>query len=103
MSLPPKIKIGPYEYEVLECEQIKSDKGEDCWGLQDTFNHKIMVSSKIKPDRQKVVLIHELLHALYELQGLPRKAEEEHVVTCLAPVLFQVLKENPELSTYMTE
>lgn len=96
MELPKELKIGAHRYSV---EVVKDPVSCDGWS--GAFNKKylaIRLDSDNKPSVQGEVLIHEILHGVWQNQGLDEhhelKGYEEYLVDILAKGLYQVLKEN---------
>ena len=46
--------------------------------------------------KTREVLLHEILHACWELAGIPSKYEED-IVNRISPYLLDVLQDNPDL------
>lgn len=95
-----KLRVGPYKYDIHFHKELSSkerDEWVDKWGLCDYNAQVIHVNKSCSDARQVVVVVHELLHALYELGGLPEDAKEEQVITTLAPLVVQAIKDNPQL------
>jgi Zn-dependent peptidase ImmA (M78 family) len=73
------------------------------WGLHFPTLQEIKVDSEVREDRKVNILIHELLHALYERYGLEDGEKEEAVVESLANGLSALFKDNPKLVDYIKE
>lgn len=99
--MPQSIKVGPHVYSVIRkpASAMPADNGHcDCNTLQ------IWVVQRLKRSKAKEILLHECLHACTHpslIQG--GKLEDEEFVTAVAPVLLQVLQDNPELLEYLTQ
>ena len=101
MDMPKTIKVGAHTYSVLRKTkaQMNTDLGGcDCNLLQ------ITVQQRLKKSKAKEILVHELLHACTHPSFLGNeKFTDEDFVTAVAPVLLQVIQENPELVAYLTQ
>lgn len=73
-----------------------------CWPT----NGLIYVEARLRPHAAREVLLHEALHACWVASNLHRTSaapREEQVVGSLAPILLEVLRNNPALVRYLTE
>ena len=96
-SMPKTVRVGPHTYSVVR----KAASGElgscDCNLLQ------ICVRAKLRKSKARETLVHELLHACTHPSFLGNeKLTDEDFVTAVAPVLLQVLQDNPKLLEYLT-
>lgn len=57
----------------------------------------IYVSPSIHPVAQAEILLHEIIHAIWAIRGLPNRLREEGVCAHLAPALATVIQANPAL------
>lgn len=74
-------------------------------GLTDGDLSKIVVNTEQGEDKFRVTLLHEVLHAIVSEAGLRDVLDanrEEQVVKRMAPILRQVLKDNPRVYTFLT-
>jgi hypothetical protein len=95
---PIIIKIGPYSYSLSFKKKIV-DEGEVCLGLTHHYPQKIEVQKNLAPDLTKVVVLHEILHCCMWAAHMPNidSELEEELVDRLAPILLELLRQNPEL------
>jgi len=70
--------------------------------MVDHTEQKIFIDELTKLDRQRVTVMHEVLHCCTALARVSDDSTEEHTVSALAPVIVQVLRENPDLVAYLT-
>lgn len=63
----------------------------------------IEVGTGVGPERQKVTLVHEVLHAALNVAHIQEVANEEDLVTRLSPVLFDIIRNNKGLVAYLQE
>lgn len=101
MDMPKTIKVGAHTYSVLRKTkaQMNTDLGGcDCNLLQ------ITVQQRLKKSKAKEILVRELLHACTHPSFLGNdKFTDEDFVTAVAPVLLQVIQDNPDLLAYLTQ
>ena len=79
MNLPKSIRVGPYQYSITREKDLKSSKGESCWGTCNIPLQSIKLDTGLTPVREAVIVIHESLHAIWEQMGLPAKYEEKTI------------------------
>lgn len=93
-----KIKVGGLIYEVIEKEHFaSSDDDRNLWGYCDYENLIVKIRKSLSEQKKKQVLIHELTHAIFHEAGY--KEQDEDMVNRISIVLFQVLKDNPQLTS----
>ncbi len=100
VHLPNTLKLGGFRFKIDVVKDLKSsDKA--CHGTMDWNGQKICLDQDM-PTKEFVanVLIHEIMHALWQCYDLPPK-QEESCVFRLSNGLSAVLKDNPELFDYI--
>ena len=102
MDMPKTIKVGAHTYAVLR--KTKSQMNTDLGGC-DTNTLQISVQQRLKKSKAKEILVHEVLHACTHpsFLGAEDKFTDEDFVTAVAPVLLQVIQDNPDLLAYLTQ
>ena len=105
MRLPGKIKVGPHEYVVVRKteEEMPDEIGESRFDSLELCLRKQLRGSKLKE-----ILLHELLHlctypSFTGAYDDSEKLTSEDFVNAVAPLLLQVLQENPKLVEYLTK
>ena len=107
--LPESIKIGGVNYNINLHNSTSfiggSNGNEILDGEFDVCKGQIQLATKQKDkdeliayDRIIIVLLHEILHGIFYHYLEDYTENEEHLVTQLAKGIYQVLKENPELT-----
>lgn len=100
-DFPTSIKVGPFHYRVVEDADLV---GRDRCGEIRYGTLTIALSPNTAPDRQAETLLHEVLHAVWEI-GLDVVSEPKHntetVIERLSPHLLSVLRDNPDLVAYL--
>lgn len=96
-KMPESIKIGPHTYTLVRAYRNGANGYCDMDGL------KLAVAPRLRKTKAQEVLLHEILHALtHPTLCSAEKFTDEEFVTGMTPILLQVLKENPDLLTYLT-
>ena len=95
MSIPPSIRVGPYDYAVKRTEKVDD---ANSYGSLDFENHTITLRHKYKSAHMEAdTVLHEVLHAAWFTSNLKAKDDEERIVSGLATALTQVMRDNPKL------
>lgn len=99
---PPKtLKIGPYRYEITFKKDLTNDKGDALYGWCQNGEHTISIRTDLPIERERTTLVHEVLHALWDMSALPNKPAEEQAISTLAPLLIAFLEDNPKFLRYL--
>lgn len=107
MSKPRKLKVGAHLFSIKWRKKgLKQDHGET-----DTNKSEIWVNTSISKTQQQITLVHEMLHAMLENCSVLSESDpeeivevsEEQIVTYLAPILTQVMKDNIHILNYVVE
>ena len=119
MKLPfRKLKLGPHKWKVKQTKlalpsHSRAAKELRKYGLDDIFfgeitwkDETIRIDKDLKEQVVGEVLLHEILHALFDEINLhsflkpgtiSRSEQEEFIVQNLAVLLIQVIRDNPKL------
>lgn len=93
MQIPNKIKVGYKDYEVLKVESL--DDGTNLlYGEVIYDKEQIKISKNYCDNQQKCTLIHEVLHAIDNMNNIG--LEEEQVIK-LGKGIYQLIKDNPSM------
>lgn len=100
-GLPTAVKVGISTYEIALLDKPISDQigiYGDC-SAQD----RLIRIADVQPEAKHaaMVVIHEILHACFRERSIPDDADEETVVTQLAPAIVGVLADNPDLVRWL--
>jgi hypothetical protein len=92
---PATVVVGPHTYDVNLVDSIS----DTLIGDTDCVTLTIRVQAGMPESVTAEVVLHELLHAVWDLTPLRDfdHAVEESVVSALAPPLLDVLRRNPKL------
>ena len=109
MYFPQKIRVAGFDYTVATKDEIikvpfkdigYNKKGfADALGYNNYQKQEIVICTDAPEDRQKEVLLHEVLHSVINHFAIPMPEdieEMENVVTGLSEGLYQVFNDNPE-------
>jgi len=98
-TLPGNIRIGPLDYAVTIVEEPLMIDGSEKVGICHPQYQKIELSAKYMtiPDVLVGTTLHEVLHGIWDVYGLKKKASEEDVVLAFEKGLLGLFKDNPEL------
>ena len=83
------IRIGAFDYE-LSFKDF--DYGADSRGLSDFQSMKVSVDGRIPPQQQLEVLIHEVIHVIFE--QLKIKDHDEKFIEVISPMLSRFVLDN---------
>ena len=86
------VKVLSQEYVIKRVDVI--DKDASILGMIDHIENAIYIKNNLTPEKEKVTLIHEILHAIFEQLGFDDEHDNEHLIKCLSTALYQVLQGN---------
>lgn len=89
------VRILGLDYEIEEVECVSKEelrKGEINFLI-----NRIRIDKSMPEDLKKQVLIHEMMHAIFDLLGLEDLCTDENKVQSIATALHQVIRDNPKL------
>lgn len=90
-----KIKVGSVVYDVEEVEFVEINGNKNYMGKCDYHNTKIEILSSLSEERKKDVLVHELVHAIFDEAGFDD--QDEDIVNRFGKVLCRVLIDNSKI------
>ncbi len=98
MTPPPRsVTIGPYKYGIKLVKEL--GEPEELDGVTDTAGSRLLIKKDLSPSRMRETVMHEILHAIWDVTNLP-KAYEEKVIMRLSPILLDTLQRNPEVTSW---
>lgn len=119
---PGSVRIGPHDYTILWSKKswnkyLHPKQAEENVGKCQSMKNRIFINSwETSLSQQQDTLLHEILHAVYALNGwtdydwgwpktedVSRSDLEEHSVRLITPHLLDILKHNPELTAWLTQ
>ncbi len=86
------INILGHNYKIEEVEQV--DKNQRLFGEINYVDQTIKIEKGLTPDKKFEVLIHEIIHGIFEALGFEEENKNEHLIQVLANALYQILKLN---------
>lgn len=106
------VKIGPQVFEV-DFRSTREDGmlNDSSYGYTLDQGNLIVVASDISEDKQKVTLVHEVLHAarmILEGASKPRKKAEyeeweHHFIGIYENAFIMIMQDNPDLVKWLTK
>lgn len=103
------IQIGPFDYKVIVDEAAIDRESvrmhSDLQGCCRYIKCEIHIRPGQSPDSEADTLLHEVLHAVFDMTGLGHDLAaddlDESVIRRLTPALLGVIRANPELVKYL--
>lgn len=104
IEMPRSVRVGPWDWAVNDMSQadcIRSGWIGSCY----TAHLEIEVYPKLPTQKRAEVLLHEVLHACFEVANLKQHdtLTEEKVVNGLGMTLLSVIRDNPDLIAFLTQ
>lgn len=102
--IPTSIQIGPYVHTIDTFEPMKGTKFE-MLGSYHGINLEIEYQDDLPIQRTASVILHEVLHGLWDVSGLHREYgehEEEHV-SRLETQLCDLIRNNPRFIAWLSQ
>jgi hypothetical protein len=101
VKLPAGVKIGAYDYTVLEWDHREA-RAAGRAGETDRMNKIIRVDMSFD-ERTAETLLHEVIHAAWYEWGLRKGDDEERCVEVLGFALATVARDNPDLFPWISK
>lgn len=98
MKPPASIKVGPITYDIRLLDGLL-DGERNIFGSITFRTETIDVESDMAPDEQRQTVLHEMVHIM--LTHIGQRNHDEVLVDGLSYALFDVIRSNPELITYI--
>lgn len=93
-----KLKVGAKEYEIVHKLEL-IEVGGELYGKHEYDEAKIYIANKYPQIIQNETFLHEMFHAIAEMQDLKDLSSDEHSIQLLAKGLYLVIKDNPHIFT----
>lgn len=105
IRMPRKVKVGPHVYSILlKPARIMQEDGEGVNGWCHFDKNEIWLFAGLKLAKRQEFLFHELKHACGHSAFCGRKLiSEEAYVRHMAPVVLEMIQENPKLVAFLTQ
>lgn len=98
--MPATIRVGYRDCQVIDWSPAEATAA-DAYGDFDRLTGVIRVRADMGAQFLAEILLHEVLHAAYEMGDLDKGDSEEKIVTVFAKQLTQIIRDNPDLITYL--
>jgi hypothetical protein len=99
------VKVGPLDYTVIYAKRLHTD--HELFGVTMASQQKIYVDPDVPLQTGQDTLLHELLHAIFDVAGLNielddgAKLTEEQIIRRVTPWLLMLLKDNPHVVEHL--
>lgn len=94
------VKVGPIVYRVKLVDDLRDGEHQfDGW--IDYAAAKIEIVKGLNHEFERVVLLHEVMHAVLKQAG--QASSDEKLVTALGYALVDLIQQNPELVRYLMQ
>jgi hypothetical protein len=105
---PRRLVVGPHVYSVsFDAEATARTCREQSTDLLGHTNHRnlrIMIDPDQAPSQQRDTMLHEALHAVFEVAAVQFSSEkEESCIRSLTPALLDLLRRNPKLVRFLLD
>lgn len=107
-SLPDHVDVGPHRYALIAdptaFNAMQAKERSALRGITDGEALTIHIDPELPASVFAETVLHETLHTVMNLQGVRldiSDAEEERLVTRVAPALLDVLRRNPDLVAFL--
>jgi hypothetical protein len=110
MSIPKSVKIGTQVFDIVLRDR-KSDGmlNDATFGYTLDTENLIVIDSSLKLSKQRITLLHEILHAIhavFDTSVKPTKKDdfdvwEHYFIGVYEEALLLVMRDNPELIKYL--
>lgn len=102
MNRPKKSDFHGIRFEITYPSELKDDQEEGALGLTDHLKNSIQILDGQPHEREREVLIHEVLHQMAEYSGIAfRKNQEEQIVSYYGSALLSHIRDNPSFWRYV--
>lgn len=102
VEMPTHLRVGPVVYRVVEWEHREA-YASAASGECDRPNRVIRVREDLNRDDKARVLLHEVMHAAYDMGALADGEREEQIVTVLANQMTAIWRDNPDFVRFMND
>lgn len=107
-ALPRFLRIASQRVQVRRYahlyRELEEGHHEPLFGSFDTGAMEICLVRDMSPERQRLTLLHEVMHFAWSIARLPDDEEvEEAAVARLTPLLLSFLRDNPKAVEYLQE
>lgn len=110
MSIPSSVKIGTQVFDIVLRDRKNDGMLSDAtFGYTLDTENLIVIDSSLKLSKQRITLLHEILHAIhavFDTSVKPSKKDdfdvwEHYFIGIYEEALLLVMRDNPELIKYL--
>jgi hypothetical protein len=98
MDIPRYLKVGPFNYTVELHDGYWNKDDIRVYGEVDERSATINLDVDASPEVIRDSIVHEVIHAIL----LMYDRDDEDLVRLLAPMLLQIIRDNPKLILALT-
>lgn len=99
-DFPTSVRIGPHDWTVKLWDEQAAGNTQ-ALGLCDKHTCTILIMEGMAPQKEAEVLMHEIIHAIYDVGGLRYlEHQEEAVVNAMGYHMVGIVRDNPDLMDY---
>ena len=95
------IRVGPFDVEITPLEG--KDRDNNLGTFCDTQLRISLREAYNNPQQEAETLLHELMHAIYEVMGIRSKDGEERIISQMSLGMAMVMRDNPDLMRWLQE
>ena len=103
MKLPKSVRVGFRTYNIESIDEVGRAEGAN--GLHLGDQHIIRVACQLPASEQAMVLMHEILHGVWEINSLDevetKSITEELICRVYGNQLTQVFQDNPKIMDWI--
>jgi Zn-dependent peptidase ImmA (M78 family) len=98
--MPDTVRIGILDYEIRERKGLRQDADPKACGRFNYAEQAIDLETELPQPFKRVVLWHEIVHAILEQSGHCDYKHDESLCDALSYALVQILRDNPWLADF---
>ena len=93
MKFPTEFKFGHIKYNILYIPEMRDEEGKELGGMHRLHDGRIfIIEGEDTPEYKRLVLMHEVLHAIQRCQGIADLKEEQ--IDGIAFGIIQAMQQN---------
>lgn len=88
------IKIGSMNYKIVFKDKVVDDNNQEINGVMLYDSERIEINKRLTLNVKKVILLHEILHAILEKSGIDSSEDNmEQIITAISNNMIDVFNE----------
>jgi hypothetical protein len=100
-NMPSSVRVGFKTYSIAPWASLEAS-ASSCIGECDRLNLEIRVREDLPLQQAQNTLLHEILHACWDMHNLSSlEANEEHIICALTNSFQQVAQDNPHVIDWL--